>query len=93
MEGLPNEVLHEPLPYSEEIARSNVPLPSLNNSLQRSSQPLLSTRPCQNSLEEPEVQVISVLSALETECNVSDTRSITDCQSKTKNIQRDGNHK
>jgi len=90
MEGLPNEVLHELLPCSEEIARSNVPLPSSNNSLQMSSQPLLSTRICQDLLEEPEVQM-SVVSALEKECNVSDTRSITDCQ--PKDIQHDGNCK
>jgi len=42
-------------------------------------------------LEEPEVQIISVVSALETECNVSDTRSITDCQ--WKEGQCDGNCK
>jgi len=45
----------------------------------------------QESLQEPEVQFVSVVPALETEHNVSDNRSITDC--KRNKGQPDGNHK
>jgi len=77
MEELPNEVLQKPLPFVEQVATNNDSLQLFNISLQMPpSEPLPSTINCEESLQEREVQFLSVLSAQDTECI---DRNITDC--------------
>jgi len=81
-EDVPSDVMPQPLPCGEQSARSNLPIESYNKPLELLSQPLSSTTSRQDVLEDPEVLFLSVHSAMETEQNVADSRSNTDCQQK-----------
>jgi len=55
VEDVLSDVLPQPSPCGEQIAKSNRSLQSINKPLQMLSQPLSSTMSCQDLVEEPEV--------------------------------------